>query len=258
MLICPVCKKVLFLNDRSYICENRHTFDLAKKGYVNLLMSSSARTHGDDKIMADARRDFLDTGFYKPLRDKICEIITGGTVLDLGCGEGYYTEGITADEIYAMDISKDAISGACRRLRGKNVVTCVAGCADIPLESDSCDYVLSVFAPVKDSELLRIIKPRGKVVRVTPGIDHLFELKSAVYDNPLKNTPIDMTLCGFEITKTYGVSYNVTLDKEQAKSLFTMTPYYYKTSLSDISKLDSIETLDVTAQFDITVYEADK
>lgn len=258
MLICPVCKKLLRLNGNSFKCEKGHVFDISKKGYVNLYLNPSKRTHGDDKVMATARRDFLDSGFYLPLRDAVCKIISGGTVLDLGCGEGYYTEGINADNIYAMDISKDAISGAASRLRGKGVTVCVANCSSIPLEDNVCDYILSVFAPIKDSEVLRVIKRGGKLVRVTPGTEHLFELKSAVYDRPFKNTPIDMELCGFAVSQTYEICYKMTLNKEQAKNLFAMTPYYYKTSPSDIAKLDSICSLEVTAQFEITVYEADK
>ncbi len=257
MLICPKCKALLILFNNTYKCEKGHCFDVAKKGYVNLLLSQSSRTHGDDKLMALARRDFLDSGFYKPLRDKICETINFGTVLDLGCGEGYYTEGISADKIYAMDISKDAVSAACTRLRGRNVTITVAGCADIPLADGSCDFVLSVFAPIKSAELLRIMKKHGKIVRVTPGIQHLFELKSAVYETPLLNTPIDMSLSGFKIVDTVKLEYKVTLNGKQAKSLFSMTPYYYKTSPRDIAKLDGINELSVTAQFEITVYEAD-
>lgn len=64
MLICPVCKKQLSKSGGSYVCPEKHSFDISRRGYVNLLQSQSPKNHGDDKQMAAARREFLNGGFY--------------------------------------------------------------------------------------------------------------------------------------------------------------------------------------------------
>ena len=91
--ICPVCKKPLVKNEKSYICENRHNFDIAKSGYVNLLTGSSRKNHGDNRLMTDSRREFLSKGYYEPLRRALCDTVQKyaaqkGNVLDCGCGGG--------------------------------------------------------------------------------------------------------------------------------------------------------------------------
>lgn len=96
---CPVCKEELKLDGRTYRCINNHCFDCAKQGYVNLLQSnkSKSKRHGDDKLMIEARTRFLNTNFYKPLCDLMCELLKkyvpqNACVLDAGCGDCYYTE----------------------------------------------------------------------------------------------------------------------------------------------------------------------
>lgn len=61
IFICPVCGEKLDRSGKSYICPNRHTFDMAKSGYVNLLpTNNSGSVHGDNKLMLRARREFLE------------------------------------------------------------------------------------------------------------------------------------------------------------------------------------------------------
>ena len=96
--VCPKCGLPLVENGISALCPKKHSFDRARAGYYNLLLSASGGTHGDNAQMVEARRAFLDTGAYKPLSDKVSELaakyISGGAVLDIGCGEGYYTDSI--------------------------------------------------------------------------------------------------------------------------------------------------------------------
>ena len=60
-ILCPVCGKVLEKEDRSLVCADRHSFDLARQGYVNLLpvQHKHSQNPGDDKAMVRARRAFL-------------------------------------------------------------------------------------------------------------------------------------------------------------------------------------------------------
>ena len=187
MLICPICKNKLVLKGKSYVCDNGHLFDLSKKGYVNLMVGSSSKRHGDDKIMANARKSFLNTGSYKPLLEKIYSLcLDAKAIIDIGCGECYYSEGLynlfdNKPKIISFDISKEIIEVAYSRVKNTNIITVVAGCNKIPVPDNSVDVAISIFAPITDSEIIRVLKNDGKLIRVTPGKQHLFELKNVVY-----------------------------------------------------------------------------
>lgn len=258
MLICPNCRKPLVKADGSYKCGNGHSFDVAKKGYVNLLISNSVR-HGDDKSMSTARRDFLNSGNYKPLADAVCDALDSpAAVIDIGCGECYYLENIKRRfqdcAAVGIDISKSILETASPRVRAHDLITAVAGCKFLPLADNSADAAISVFAPFTDSEVARVLKADGVFVRVVPEKDHLIELKRAVYDFPRPNEALDLKVNGMYISETKNVRYTFTADTQCLKNLFTMTPYYYKTSQRDRMKLDGIESLTVTADFLIIIY----
>src|SRR6266545_8190332 len=98
ILACPVCGEPLERVDRTFRCANGHTFDVAREGYVNLLLAQHRRSKdpGYSKDMIAGRRDFFDAGHYRPLADGIAELIAtylppvaDTVVIDAGCGEGY-------------------------------------------------------------------------------------------------------------------------------------------------------------------------
>ena len=262
MLICPKCKNNLIPDGKSYRCKSGHCYDVAKKGYVNLLMSQSSKSrhHGDDKLMAAARRDFLDTNSYRPLVDCILKHTPRrGVFADIGCGECWYLCNIRDERpdlfCVGIDISKEILEVAGARTKPRGILTAVASGSALPFADGSLDALLSVFAPISEGEFHRVLKRGGKIIRVTPDIDHLFELKAAVYDVPRKNDPLDMALDGFDIVNTESLRFSFTVDKTGAKNLFAMTPYYYKTSQTDRQKLNSLNALTITAAFVVTVYE---
>ena len=109
--ICPVCTEQGHNENSALLrrvggalkCPRNHSFDVSARGYVNLLLAQhkNVKDPGDSKEMAAARREFLNTGAYKPLLDGVCAAaaeLTDGManpiVADCGCGEGYYTAGI--------------------------------------------------------------------------------------------------------------------------------------------------------------------
>ncbi|MBT6593070.1 MAG: hypothetical protein HOO18_03860, partial [Porticoccaceae bacterium] len=99
---CPSCDQALILQDtvqpQTYRCNNQHSFDLAREGYLNLLLAQHKRSRnpGDSDEMIRSRQRFLNAGYYQPLSDAIVTAVAKAasgpeqTVLDLGCGEGYY------------------------------------------------------------------------------------------------------------------------------------------------------------------------
>lgn len=266
ILICPVCGAPLSCQERTFVCEHAHSFDIAKQGYVNLLHSKGG-VRGDNALMVNARRRFLESGHYKPLLEKAQELVKKHTpanaaVLDIGCGEGYYTEGIKnalSDKkatIYAFDISKEAVKWTAKRHAAH--FPFVAGAHNIPVRSEVFDLALLFFAPFFHEEILRILKANGLFLMAYPGENHLYGLKTAIYDDPYVNCPKEDALEGFSIIETAEISYSVTLeDAEEIAALFMMTPYYYKTSKRDQEKLLSLSKLETEISFHLVLYRKD-
>lgn len=266
--ICPVCGEALSIIDKSFSCENNHTFDRAKSGYVNLLLSQQikAKHHGDDKLMVQARQDFLNKGYYNSLLESVCEIIkeyirTGSVILDAGCGECWYISNVydylmrnqIKPEILAVDISKDALAVGARR--SPDIKLAVASVFNLPLKEESCDMLLNFFAPYSSQEFNRVLKKEGIMIRVIPLEEHLLSLKKAVYDRPYKNEVESYILQGFELIQKEEIQKIIHLScNEDIINLFAMTPYYYKTSAQDQRKLQSFTELDTEIEFKILVY----
>ncbi len=268
VLSCPVCSNALNRQSKSFICVKNHTYDTAKSGYVNLLLPHQMKSKipGDNKLMVNSRRNFLDRGYYSPLKDKLCGIIlkharNGGCILDAGCGDGYYTAGIkqSLDEnninagVIGIDISKHAADAASKRC--KDITFAAASVFRIPVPAFSCGIVISVFAPCCGEEFKRVLEPDGIMVMAIPSAEHLIELKSAVYDKPYLNEVGDYKLDGFNFIECEKLKYGINIENNtDIQNLFTMTPYYYKTSEKDQKKLSGINTLDTTASFEILIY----
>ena len=271
MYICPICKKRLKLSGKSYICQNRHCFDIAAKGYVNLLTTKGRDPSkaGDDKTMLRCRTDFLDSGAYAPLADRLCELmkeLTAGMkqpcLIDCGCGEGYYTvklaQALTEGTVFGIELSKNGTAHAASRARAagcENVKFAAASAFSLPFRSGSADAVISVFAPVSNDEYSRVLRPGGLLVIVSPAERHLFGLKSLLYDEPYENKPNHYGLRSFENVSEEKLEYTFTLNSDkQAADLFTMTPYCYKTSQEARQRLIGCAPLDTEAAFLIQVY----
>lgn len=263
--ICPICKESFEKVNNSYICKNNHCFDISKKGTVNLLRSQKS-SHGDDKLMVNARRSFLNKGYYTPLLDVLKkQVLTVSendcTILDCGCGECWYTaniyehlerNGISAD-FFGIDVSKEAIIAGAGR--NKALKLAVGTVFDIPLPDNSCDAIISLFAPFSRDEYIRLLKKKGCFITAFPMENHLWELKEAVYEKPYQNEVSDMKIDGFELIEKEIIHQKITLDtNEDIISLFSMTPYYYKTSREDRAKLDKLDTLETQIHFCAAVY----
>ncbi|HEY2763023.1 MAG TPA: methyltransferase domain-containing protein, partial [Pseudonocardiaceae bacterium] len=199
---CPVCGQPLSRTGRSYRCVNGHTFDIAREGYINLLLPQHRRAKdpGYSKEMIAGRRDFFAAGHYEPLAEGIAELVrsylpTGGgerIVIDAGCGEGYYLRRLRillrsehSDEnalLCGLDISKHGIRIAARR--DPQGVYVVASSYRIPVLPEMADFLLTHFSPVSAEEFCRVVKPGGVVLVGGPGENHLFSFKELLYDTP--------------------------------------------------------------------------
>lgn len=264
MLICPKCKGKLNIEGKAYICSNHHCYDMAKSGYVNLLLANQMNSAlpGDNKLMVQARKTFLDKGYYAPLAEALCKTVSkyapdSCKILDAGCGEGYYTEKIAttcpADEIVGIDISKNAADYAARRT--KKVKFAVGSVFHLPIGDGSCDIVTSLFAPYCGEEFLRVLKKGGVMIMVIPAERHLWQLKCEVYEDPYLNEVKDFALEGFELLDRETVTGEITLPcNEDITALFSMTPYYYKTGIEGQHKLSQLEKLTTEIGFELLSY----
>ena len=256
MIICPKCKKELFKVDNTYKCIDHHSYDIAKSGYLNLLLSRF--NAGDNKEMLIARDNFLKQDFYLPIAKNILTKIPHDTplIVDCGCGTGYYTNYLAqniSSIFIGIDISKAAIDFAAKK--NKKVLYIVASNSNIPLADLSVDVLLNIFAPYSDSEFTRIISSTGKLITISANAHHLHELKELVYHVPHTNIDKAYFLPSFKMMSEEVLEYTMVLTQNDLLNLFKMTPYYFKTKISDFEKLFTIDKLEVTASFLIREYQ---
>ena len=257
-LICPVCGGDLTLSGQTLRCAKGHCFDLAREGYVNLLRTSrSGDRIGDDKLSARSRRDFLNKGYYAPLRDHLVALFRGkeGSLLDICCGEGYYTSALQHDglTVYGFDISREMVRLAAKRGSGTYFV---ANMAAIPVADGAFDYATHLFAPFQEKEFCRILKPGGRLYSVIPGRFHLYGLKQAIYDTPYENDEKFPETQYLRLVGTAKISANILLkSREDIEAVFRMTPYYFHTSQQDKAKLDPINALETPIEFIVAEYK---
>lgn len=267
--VCPKCGGKLTELSGIKKCPLGHSFDRAKEGYYNLLLGAGGGVHGDNREMLEARRRFLGAGHYEPLcrllGDRLLPVLpVGGCALDAGCGEGYYTDAIEkraferdgVSNILALDISRDGVRIASKRNR--RVSFAVASSYAMPIESSSLDVVLNVFSPMAEDEVFRVLKPDGKFILVYPDTHHLWELKTAIYDNPYENKTELSAPRGFSLLTSDSLKYTVELNQGQIADLFLMTPYAYRTGERDREKLAKLDSLTIRVEFCIDVYEKRK
>lgn len=252
-ILCPVCKNILIKDSNSYKCLNNHNFDIAKQGYINLNLHNSQNT-GDNTDMIQARNNFLNKGYYSFLLDKINELLNPkDSLVDLACGEGYYTSKFICKDKIGIELSKQGLKIASKN--DKNTTYLLNSIFHNPLQDKCADKIITIFAPVAKQEIVRLLKDDGRFILVKPDEKHLYELKKEIYDNPYLNEIEDITIDNLELEKEIKINNSATLNNEDLQNLFMMTPYYNTTSKSDKEKLNSIEFLQVTFSFIIDVYK---
>lgn len=258
---------------RSFACSHRHSFDTAKEGYVNLLLANKKHSAdpGDNKAMLLSRRAFLERGFYQPLADALVrtireycpEVSQGFTLLDAGCGEGYYLGQLLEHwdhslgyRAYGTDISRAAMRMAAKKYakQAPNIRFAVASSYDLPLADASVDVVVRVFAPASEEEILRVLKPGGICLWAHPGARHLFALRQLIYDDPQLHDVASTHTGGFEHCADVQVTYPLHLpDAEAVGALLEMTPYYWSASADKQAHCQALQSLEVSTDFCVTV-----
>lgn len=264
-LRCPVCRRegTVSENGRSFLCNGtkRHCFDFARSGYLNLSRAAQAGT-GDDADAIRARSLFLDGGYYAPLADAICGILSeyrSACVLDAGCGEGYYTDRMARQSaVLGIDLSVAGIDRGAKRAKasGSDAAFAVAGLFTLPVADASFDAVTSIFAPCAEEEFLRALTPGGILILVGAGERHLWGLKQLLYENPYVNAGRRDLPNAMQLLEKRSLAYTVTVEGgDSVAALFSMTPYYWRTSEADREKLNAVRQLTTELDFDIFIFQ---
>ena len=270
---CPVCREALRVNGRALQCSNGHSYDIAKEGYVNLLLANQKRSQepGDNKTMISHRRQFFATGLYEPLSDTINASVQplvashrgdgAFNLLDSGCGEGYFLhqldeslgKGQRPYALYGTDISKFAIKAAAKR--DKAVGWAVASSYNLPILPRSVHFALNMMAPFSAPKIRSVLRENGRFLIVSPGPEHLFSLRQQIYENPQKHPLPDEELPGFDFCHRQRVQFHRHLQNEAIQSLFVMTPYSWNAPLAVREKIMSLPELGITVDFVLTLFQ---
>ena len=245
VFVCPHCGTDFETVGRSVRCSQGHTFDRAREGHLNLLIAgrlSSGTVPGDTAESLNARRRFLSTGAYEPISDAVNATLgeIDGPALDVGCGEGWYLSRIRSSRRFGLDISKRGVQMASRSMPDAEFV--VGNAHRLPVRDGSCDAVFNVFAPHSIAEFQRVLAPGGRWTTVTPGPDHLHQMRPRRNDHILererrREAPPD------HAQSAERLRFDLELSAEQARDLFSMTPLVWQTA-ADAAPSTSV-TVDV-------------
>ena len=260
---CPICGNELNKQERSYVCSNNHSFDMARQGYVNLLtvQQKHSLNPGDPREQVLSRRAFLEEGHYAPIArtliDTAKELDITGPILDVGCGEGYYSAQL-ADaldaQLFGFDISKEAVR--CAAAKYKNANWFCATASHIPLNDHSAQLITSLFALTLPEEFKRVLKEDGYYFQVLAAQDHLLGLKSIIYPElKLKEKDSVPELAGFRLVKSIPIRFTFTVEGQQIQNLFSMTPHVFRISKAGAEALKKCEKLTDTASCVLNVYQ---
>ena len=262
---CPICQENLTLVETSLKCSNRHSFDLAKFGYVNLAPQIKQSANYDKENFQN-RQQILESGFYQAILKGISDILatkpSAKTVLDIGCGEGFYSrklqESHSDKTFYAFDISKDSVQIAAKSETNWAVNWFVGDLARLPIKNASMDILLDIFSPANYGEFRRVLSKDGILIKVIPTENHLKEIRQMVQEQLTKKDYSNQDIKEhfqehFSIQSSQIASLTKPITAEQRQALLSMTPLLFHV---DQSKIDWSQLTKITIEAEILVGKA--
>ena len=262
---CPICQENLILVESSLKCEHRHSFDLAKFGYVNLAPQIKQSANYDKENFQN-RQQILEAGFYQAILETISDLLatkpSAKTVLDIGCGEGFYSrklqESHSDKTFYAFDISKDSVQIAAKSETNWAVNWFVGDLARLPIKDASMDILLDIFSPANYGEFQRVLSKDGILIKVIPTENHLKEIRQMVQDQLTKKDYSNQDIKEhfqehFSIQASQIASLTKTITTEQRQALLSMTPLLFHV---DQTKIDWSQLTEITIEAEILVGKA--
>ena len=259
---CPICQENLTLVETSLKCCNRHSFDLAKFGYVNLAPQIKQSANYDKENFQN-RQQILEAGFYQAILEAVSDLLasseTSTTVLDIGCGEGFYSRKLQERHpdktFYAFDISKDSVQIAAKSEPNWAVNWFVGDLARLPIKDASMDILLDIFSPANYGEFRRVLSKDGILIKVIPTENHLKEIRQKVQDQLTNKDYSNQDIKNhfqehFTILSNQTASLTKTITAEQLQVLLSMTPLLFHV---DQSKIDWSQLTEITIEAEILV-----
>ncbi|MBP3946703.1 putative RNA methyltransferase [Psychrobacter sp. K31L] len=281
LFVCPLCQSPLQPAADTWRCDGSlnpkqtaHPFDVARQGYVNLLpvQQKKSKTPGDSQQSIEARKRFLAAGHYAPLQRLVCQQMKqllgqDGSIsvptakpnktpvnwLDIGCGEGYYTQAMAQmgsdiiATLIAADISKPAlvelakVSKAASQLwyqqhkdkaeKTTVIYPLVTSAANLPLRAHSVTGISSIFSPILPEAFAKVLVDEGYLIIAKPDVGHLATMRDALFDSVREHDSdkfLQELAPYFTLIETYRVSTEMTLSATDLADLLTMTPYAYR------------------------------
>lgn len=268
---CPVCAERLVRLAKGYQCPVGHTYDLAKSGYVNLVLANQKRSKnpGYDKGMIRSRREFLAKGYYDAIGLQLATILCDAipeqlahpstTILDVGCADGYFSDQIRQQlpdsvHLWGIDLSKIAIQYAAQRYQA--IRFAVANSFRLPILPNSLDLILQILAPGNEAEYARTLKKGGYLVTITPNTEHLWQMREVIYERPNKHQPKEEKRIHFVQQERVTIRDTITLDnQDDIRAIFQMTPYYWRASKAGREKVELLTTLRTQIDLMVTIYQ---
>ena len=262
---CPICQENLTLVEGSLKCNNRHSFDLAKFGYVNLAPQIKQSANYDKENFQN-RQQILEAGFYQAILDAISDLLASSenteTILDIGCGEGFYSRKLQENHpdktFYAFDISKDSVQIAAKSEPNWAVNWFVGDLARLPIKDASMDILFDIFSPANYGEFRRVLSKDGILIKVIPTENHLKEIRQRVQDQLTNKDYSNQDIKNhfqehFTILSNQTASLTKTITAEQLQALLSMTPLLFHV---DQSKIDWSQLTEITIEAEILVGKA--
>ena len=259
---CPICQENLTLVESSLKCCNRHSFDLAKFGYVNLAPQIKQSANYDKENFQN-RQQILEAGFYQAILEAVSDLLSNSknakTILDIGCGEGFYSRKLQERHpdktFYAFDISKDSVQIAAKSEPNWAVNWFVGDLARLPIKDGSMDILLDIFSPANYGEFRRVLSKDGILIKVIPTKNHLKEIRQKVQDQLTNKDYSNQDIKNhfqehFTILSSQTASLTKTITAEQLQALLSMTPLLFHI---DQSKIDWSQLTEITIEAEILV-----
>lgn len=255
MLLCPVrdCHLPLVRDHRRMLCPRAHSFDIARSGYINLLQPQDRRSKqpGDTAEVVAARRRLHDRGVSAPSLQAISEMLAAtpaGTVLDAGCGDGFYLGSLVAQhngfKAYGVDISVPAVDAAARRYPECEWIVANAD-RFVPFIDESFSIVLSITARMNASEFRRVLRKNGRLLVALPAPDDLIELRGRGRDRIGRT--VETFTPGFKLVDRRRVSTTANLDADAARDVLV--------SIYRPMRSQPVAAMSVTFSLDLLLFE---
>ena len=262
---CPICQENLTLVESSLKCNNRHSFDLAKFGYVNLAPQIKQSANYDKENFQN-RQQILEAGFYQAILEAISDLLASSknakTILDIGCGEGFYSRKLQKRHpdktFYAFDISKDSVQIAAKSEPNWAVNWFVGDLARLPIKDASMDILLDIFSPANYGEFRRVLSKDGILIKVIPTKNHLKEIRQKVQDQLTNKDYSNQDIKNhfqnnFTILSSKTASLTKTITADQLQALLSMTPLLFHIYQAEI---DWSQLTEITIEAEILVGKA--